>query len=181
MYILTHLMFELPWLPMLEPGPWPEFRFGYHNTPMPKIVVERRLDDLVAAADHDVLSAIYFRAFKDDGDIEAAKKALMKWYDDNSSILIWKGERFVLKTSEEYERDMSNKHLDGTICLEGTKNVPPNFTPCCIYFAGHLDSCIHHVRFEWWESGWVIVCADPEFGGGYGIDYCPHCGTKLIK
>jgi hypothetical protein len=191
MYILTHLMFELPWLPRLAPGPWPEFQFKYHDTPMPKLVVERRLDDLVAAgdldpriveaSDHEYLSAMYLHALEDDGDIEAAKNALMKWYDDNSSTLMWTGERYVLKTSEECERDISKRHRDGAICLEGTKNVPPNFTPCCLYFAGHLDSCIHHVRFEWWESGWVIVCADPEFGGGYGIDYCPHCGTKLIK
>ena len=72
-------------------------------------------------------------------------------------------------------------HPDGTTCLEGTTCVPEGFTPCCEIFGGHIDTCAHDLRYECWESGWVIRIADAAGGGGISITFCPHCGIELPR
>ena len=86
-YLLTHAMFELPWLAGKDarrPDPT-----------MPKLLVERALDRLVAAQEHDSLSARYFLALRDDGDIEAAKAELLAWTKDHEGAMKWNGWRFL--------------------------------------------------------------------------------------
>lgn len=51
--VITHVMFELPWEPELEPRHRGDLR-------MRKLRVESALDDLVASTQHDGLSARYF-------------------------------------------------------------------------------------------------------------------------
>jgi hypothetical protein len=74
------------------------------------------------------------------------------------------------------------RHPDGTLCLEGTSSLPPDFQPCCEVFAGHTATCAHDLRYEWWRKSrrWVIAIAESAGGGGIMIRYCPHCGTPLV-
>jgi hypothetical protein len=76
---------------------------------------------------------------------------------------------------------MASKHADGTRCLEGVRGAPDDFRPCCDDFGGHLDTCSHDVRYEWWSTarGWVIRIAEAAGGGGIHIEFCPHCGARL--
>ena len=87
--VLTHAMIQLPWDDTLKPK---------HRTDrrMPKLAVERRLDELVAAPEHDKLSAQYFRAvLKNEGDVKEAEKQLLDWTIRKEKELQWDGERFV--------------------------------------------------------------------------------------
>ena len=72
-------------------------------------------------------------------------------------------------------------HADGTECLEGTRRVPDAWQPCCEVFAGHVDTCAHDLRYEFWEgtSRWYIATAESAGGGGIEIGWCPHCGQRL--
>jgi hypothetical protein len=88
--VLTHAMFELPWVADLKP----ESRY---DTRMPKLAVKHRLDQLIAAQEHDRLSAAYFRALKTGADIEAAKQELLSWTAAHRSKLAWDGEHFELR------------------------------------------------------------------------------------
>ncbi len=74
-------------------------------------------------------------------------------------------------------------HADGTRCLEGTKRVPRSFRPCCEVFAGHVATCAHDLRYEWWPKArqWVIAIAESAGGGGISIEFCPHCGARLRR
>jgi hypothetical protein len=74
------------------------------------------------------------------------------------------------------------QHTDGTRCKEGTRDVPPDFAPCCDDFAAHLDTCEYDVRYEWWpgQRMWVIAIAEAAGGGGVHMAHCPHCGTRLV-
>jgi hypothetical protein len=76
---------------------------------------------------------------------------------------------------------MSSPHADGTTCLEGTRSVPPDWTPCCDEFPGHVDTCAYDIRYEFWprRNEWFIAIAETAGGGGIRIGWCPHCGTKL--
>ena len=78
-------------------------------------------------------------------------------------------------------RKQKQRHIDGTLCKEGTRSVPPRFRTCCAVFAGHLETCDYDVRYEWWKRQrfWVISIADAAGGGGVVIRYCPHCGAEL--
>lgn len=67
------------------------------------------------------------------------------------------------------------KHPDGTLCLEGTTSLPPDFQPCCDVFAAHTSTCVYDLRYEWWPRSrqWVIAIAEAAGGGGIVIHYCP--------
>jgi hypothetical protein len=69
-------------------------------------------------------------------------------------------------------------HPDGSLCLEGTKNVPPNFVPCCKVFNDHTITCTYDLRYEWYKNlkSWVIKVSNL---AGISITFCPHCGKKL--
>ncbi len=73
------------------------------------------------------------------------------------------------------------RHPDGTLCLEGTTSLPPDFQPCCAVFAAHTATCAHDLRYEWRPKSrqWVIAIAESAGGGGIMITYCPHCGALL--
>jgi hypothetical protein len=73
------------------------------------------------------------------------------------------------------------KHLDGSLCLEGTRKVPRSHHPCCEPFDSHTRSCTFDIRYEWWNSqrGWFLRIDDSAGGGGIAISFCPHCGSKL--
>ena len=47
---------------------------------------------------------------------------------------------------------MAKQHIDGTLCKEGTRNVPPDFAPCCDTFRAHLETCDYDLRYEWWPT-----------------------------
>ena len=86
--ILTHAMFELPWVDRLKS----RFR---RDMRMPVLAVEYRLDRLVQAPGHDGLSARYFRALvKGKGSVEDAKANLLQWTMDHRDLLEWDGESF---------------------------------------------------------------------------------------
>src|SRR5829696_809980 len=78
-------------------------------------------------------------------------------------------------------------HADGTSCREGTRSVPPDYTPCCSIFDGHTMICEYDIRYEWWPTArhWAIVIA--EAAGGEetaGIEPLPfaseHVGETII-
>jgi hypothetical protein len=73
-------------------------------------------------------------------------------------------------------------HTDGTLCREGSKSVPENFVACCEDFDDHTSTCEFDVRYEWCveEKVWSIAIAESAGGGGILIDFCPHCGVRLI-
>lgn len=72
------------------------------------------------------------------------------------------------------------RHLDGSVCLDGTQRVPENWRACCDVFADHTKTCTFDLRYEWSEQhGWMIMIDDSAGGGGVQITTCPHCGTKL--
>jgi hypothetical protein len=73
-------------------------------------------------------------------------------------------------------------HIDGTLCKAGTRDVPQDFQPCCITFAGHVATCEFDIRYEWWggDQVWVIAIADSAGGGGIVIRFCPHCSKELV-
>lgn len=77
---------------------------------------------------------------------------------------------------------MVKQHIDGTPCKEGTRNVPPDFTPCCDTFRAHLETCDYDLRYEWWPTQrfWVIAIAESAGSGGIWIGHCPHCGNQLV-
>jgi hypothetical protein len=81
------------------------------------------------------------------------------------------------------EKNAMKWHADGTKCLEGTRSVPQGYQPCCEIFEGHLDTCAYDIRYEWWVQSdqWVIVIAESAGGGGITINYCPHCGARLLS
>jgi len=85
--ILTHAMFELPWVESLRPR-------GRYDLRMPKVAVEYSLDHLIAATEHDGLSARYFRALEGRGDLEEAKEKLLRWTLDHREQLKWDGGNF---------------------------------------------------------------------------------------
>jgi len=73
-------------------------------------------------------------------------------------------------------------HDDGTPCLEGTRQVPRGFQPCCDRFGASTTACVFDIRFEWWPKTkqWVIRIAD---GGSSGLkmSFCPYCGTAMAR
>ncbi len=73
---------------------------------------------------------------------------------------------------------MATYHADGTVCLEGTRSVPRNYSPCCEVFDYRTAACVYDIRYEWWPIShqWVIVIAEVAGGGGITVSYCPHCG-----
>lgn len=76
---------------------------------------------------------------------------------------------------------VQRRHADGTLCREGTRQLPANHQACCETFEQHTSACVHDVRYEWHEDHqtWVIALSDAAGGGGIAIEYCPHCGTGL--
>jgi len=88
------------------------------------------------------------------------------------------GERNLVRRTV-LDPSSSMLHPDGTQCLKGTSCVPNGYKPCCPRFGDHTVTCAHDVRFECWESGWVIRIADSAGGGGISIRFCPHCGAEL--
>lgn len=70
------------------------------------------------------------------------------------------------------------KHLDGSVCLEGTRLLPKEYKPCCNMFASHTSTCTHDLRYQYSEkfNSWSIALQD---GSGIMIKYCPHCASKL--
>ncbi len=85
--ILTHAMFDLPWVESLRPQ-------DRYDRRMPKLAVEKSLDQLVGAREHDGLSSRYFRALAGRGDLEEAKEKLLRWTLDHREKLKWTGESF---------------------------------------------------------------------------------------
>ena len=75
------------------------------------------------------------------------------------------------------------RHPDGTLCLEGTTSLPPDFQPCCAVFAAHTATCAYDLRYEWRPKSrqWVIAIAEAAGGGGIVIAHCPHCGAPLAS
>lgn len=73
------------------------------------------------------------------------------------------------------------RHSDGTPCQEGTRCIPPAFTPCCAAFHAHTSTCEYKVRYEWWgvDQKWNIAIPGVTGGGGVSISHCPHCGARL--
>lgn len=73
------------------------------------------------------------------------------------------------------------RHVDGSVCLEGTRTLPRGFTACCKDFEARTSACVHDVRYEWNETNlsWQIAISPAAGGGGLGIKFCPHCGTSL--
>jgi hypothetical protein len=68
---------------------------------MPKMAIERELDSLVAASDHDRLSGSYFRALLEkEGNVDEAKTALLKWTRTNKSRRKWDGNAFRLSSQD---------------------------------------------------------------------------------
>ena len=89
--IVTHAMLELPWIESLKP-------LHRYDVRMPKVAVERRLDQLVGAVEHDCLSACYFRALVDGrGDPEEAATTLLDWTLHHRDRLKWDGKTFWLR------------------------------------------------------------------------------------
>ena len=79
-------------------------------------------------------------------------------------------------------RPAQRTHADGSVCLEGTRKLPLNFSACCKQFETHTVACVHDVRYEWTAaSGWRIAIADFAGGGGLAIRHCPHCGANLAR
>ena len=72
-------------------------------------------------------------------------------------------------------------HIDGSLCPEGTANMPVNRRVCCKEFEWRTYACYYDVRYEWqrWRGQWVIAIAPDAGGGGIAIRNCPHCGAKL--
>lgn len=74
-------------------------------------------------------------------------------------------------------------HPDGSMCLEGTSNVPGRgYRPCCDTFEAHLATCANDIRYEYWprRDRWFVIVADGT-GDGIRIRYCPHCGARLRR
>ncbi|MDB4265417.1 hypothetical protein N9891_01565 [bacterium] len=83
LFVLTHTMFELPF----------DAKVIQHPANAPILLVERALDNLVVAEDsHDHLSALYFRALDDGGDVESTKAALLNWTIENQEELVFFGD-----------------------------------------------------------------------------------------
>jgi hypothetical protein len=73
------------------------------------------------------------------------------------------------------------KHLDGSLCPEGTAVLPARHKFCCDMFRARAHACYFDVRYEWWprQRGWFNVIMPEAGGGGIAMAFCPHCGTKL--
>ncbi|MCE9603235.1 MAG: hypothetical protein K8S21_13610 [Gemmatimonadetes bacterium] len=78
-------------------------------------------------------------------------------------------------------RSARRKHLDGSICPEGTRSVPRGFRPCCDEFAARTLACFFDIRYEWWsgQRNWFVLITPEAGGGGIAMAHCPHCGAKL--
>lgn len=74
-----------------------------------------------------------------------------------------------------------NHHPDGSACKKGTRQVPPDFAPCCEIFGAHVATCEYDLRYEWWpdQGFWVIAIAEAAGSGGVWVGHCPHCGQRL--
>ena len=77
-----------------------------------------------------------------------------------------------------------NTHSDGSECREGTQTVPLEFVACCDVFEQQTFACEYDIRYEWRSDleppVWVIAIAESAGGGGIEMDFCPHCGTRLV-
>jgi hypothetical protein len=73
------------------------------------------------------------------------------------------------------------KHLDGSLCPEGTRRIHARFSACCEEFTHRTRACYFDIRYEWWPKlkNWFVVISDEAGGGGIAINFCPHCGRKL--
>lgn len=79
------------------------------------------------------------------------------------------------------KRSAARKHLDGSVCPEGTERLPSRYRACCPAFAQRTRACTFDVRYEWWRTlrHWFVVIAESAGGGGIAIAHCPHGGAKL--
>ena len=75
----------------------------------------------------------------------------------------------------------ARKHLDGSICPEGTRIVPRGFKACCEAFDWRTRACFFDIRYEWWsgQRNWFVLISPEGGGGGIAIAHCPHCGARL--
>jgi hypothetical protein len=71
-----------------------------------------------------------------------------------------------------------SKHPDGSLCREGTQDLPSaDMKFCCPEFEIHTTHCIHDLRIEYWDgNGWMLMISDE---GGVTISFCPFCGRKM--
>ena len=105
LFILTHLMFELPFDP----------KTIRHPTNAPVLIVERALDNLVYAEDsHDHLSAMYFRALDGGGEVADAKAALLDWTIENQEELVFFGDHNQLSFPDLIRQIEIDRNAEGS-------------------------------------------------------------------
>ena len=83
---------------------------------------------------------------------------------------------YLMRSNRPLERASANPRP----CLEGTRQVPRGFQPCCDRFEASTTACVLDIRFEWWPTTkqWVIRIADG-VSCALKISFCPYCGTAL--
>lgn len=107
LFILTHLMFELPFDP----------KANRPSTNAPILIVERTLDNLVYAEDsHDHLSAMYCRALDGGGEVADAKAALLNWTIENQEELVFFGDHNQLSFPDLIRKIEMDQDAEGRGC-----------------------------------------------------------------
>lgn len=86
-----------------------------------------------------------------------------------------------IKAQRQHSYGEPSTHLDGSLCPEGTAQLPANRVLCCREFEARTTACYYDVRYEWQRRrrNWVIAIPPDAGGGGVAITHCPHCGAKL--